>query len=128
MKGSPDVLAPGPLKGVPHERFNFTVIPKAYYCPWQGELSPSEKLLASVNAQLPELPQKLTPVNYKCFNRAPIPFGGTAGSMRTLPLPGFELTEAYTEPHLTWERMCQRPNFNRAPRGWGCFTNQSVDL
>ncbi|KAJ8416163.1 hypothetical protein AAFF_G00381850 [Aldrovandia affinis] len=120
-KGSPDVLAPGysgPLEAVPHERFNITVIPKAYSCPWPRELSDSDTIRPSVSARLPQLPQKLTPADYRCFNRAPMPFGGTAGSPRILPLPGFELLEAYTEPHLTWERVCRRPNFNRAPQGW----------
>ncbi|KAG7484557.1 hypothetical protein MATL_G00050630 [Megalops atlanticus] len=131
-KGSPDVLAPGysgPLKEIPHEKFNVTVIPKSYRNPWREDLSDSEKLLATLNVHLPEPPQKLTPPNYKCFNRVPIPFGGTAGSMRIFPLPGFELLEAYTEPCLTWERMCQRPNFNRVPRGWGTqYTAESAEL
>lgn len=120
-KGSSDVLAPGyggPLREVPPEKFNVTVIPKSYHSPWEEKLMDSEALLASISSRLPEPPQKLTPATYKCFNRAPMPFGGTAGTVRTLPLPGFELLHAHTEPSLTWERMCQRPNFNRIPQGW----------
>ncbi|XP_030638925.1 myozenin-2 [Chanos chanos] len=127
-EGNPLVLAPGysgPLKEVPHERFNVTVIPKSYYSPWQQQNSNEAEVLATICASLPEPPYKLTPANYKCFNRyapvvfwAPMPFGGTAGSLRTLPLPGFELLQAYTEPGMTWDRMCARPNFNRAPQGW----------
>ncbi|XP_017347580.1 myozenin-2 [Ictalurus punctatus] len=119
-KGSSSVLAPGysgPLKEIPPEKFNFTVIPKSYCSPWE-EQSDNETLLATINSQLPEPPHKLGPANYRCFNRAPMPFGGTTGNTRTLPLPGFELMQAYTEPNLTWERMCDRPNFNRTPRGW----------
>ncbi|XP_026794685.1 myozenin-2 isoform X1 [Pangasianodon hypophthalmus] len=119
-KGSPSVLAPGysgPLKEIPPEKFNVTVIPKSYCSPWE-EQSDNESLLPAISSRLPEPPQKLTPANYRCFNRAPMPFGGTTGSTRTLALPGFELMQAYTEPSLTWERMCARPNFNRTPRGW----------
>ncbi|XP_029626045.1 myozenin-3 [Salmo trutta] len=122
-KGNPSVLAPGyngPLKEVPHERFNVTVIPKSYCSPWQvqDQNGNSDKLLSAISAHLPELPQKLTPNNYRCFNRAPLPFGGTAGSVRMFPLPGFELLQAHTEPSRTWESICDRPNFNRTPRGW----------
>ncbi|XP_048851221.1 myozenin-2-like isoform X2 [Brienomyrus brachyistius] len=70
-KGNPDVLAPGyakPLKDIPHEKFNVTVIPKSYYSPWREDLRAGEKILATIDAHLPELPQKLTPANYKCFN------------------------------------------------------------
>ncbi|KAI7796403.1 putative myozenin-3, partial [Triplophysa rosa] len=131
-KGSPDVLAPGyggPLREVPHERFNVTVIPKSYQSPWEEKLLDSEALLASISTRLPEPPHKLTPANYKCFNRAPMPFGGTAGTVRTLPLPGFELLQTHTEPNLTWERMCHRPNFNRIPQGWNTpIAGESPDL
>ncbi|KAK2827063.1 hypothetical protein Q7C36_017989 [Tachysurus vachellii] len=119
-KGSPSVLAPGysePLKEIPPEKFNVTVIPKSYYSPWE-EQNDSESMLANISSHLPEPPYQLIPANYRCFNRAPMPFGGTPGSTRTLPLPGFELMQAYTEPTLTWERICARPNFNRIPRGW----------
>ncbi|MFT7796274.1 myozenin-3-like [Arapaima gigas] len=130
-KGSPNILAPGsysgPLKEIPHEKFNVTVIPKSYHSPWRQDPSTSEKL-HTINAQLPEPPQKLTPENYKCFNRAPIPFGGTAGSTRVLPLPGFELAQAHTEPSLTWERISKRPNFNRAPHGWHASIPETTGL
>ncbi|KAL7844518.1 hypothetical protein SRHO_G00230570 [Serrasalmus rhombeus] len=119
-KGNPNVLAPGysgPLKEVPHEKFNVTIVPKSYCSPWE-EPNDSETLLANINANLPEPPQKHTPAKYKSFNRAPMPFEGTAGSMRILPLPGFEMMQTFTEPRLTWERMCDRPNFNRVPAGW----------
>ncbi|XP_035290486.1 myozenin-3 [Anguilla anguilla] len=112
-KGSPDVLAPGysgPLKEVPHERFNVTVIPKSYHCPWQKSWSDRENIVTTVNIQLPEAPRKVT---YKCFNRAPTPFGG---NMRT---PGFQLMEVHEESNPAWNRMCHRPDFNRAPQGWG---------
>ncbi|XP_023680841.2 myozenin-3 [Paramormyrops kingsleyae] len=131
-KGSPDTLAPGyakPLKDIPHEKFNVTVIPKSYYSPWREDLGAGEKLLATIHAHLPELAQKLTPADYKCFNRAPVPFRGTAGSARTLPLPGFELALAHTEPSLDWDRISRRPNFNRAPQGWGLSKKpESMDL
>ncbi|XP_066501949.1 myozenin-2 [Hoplias malabaricus] len=113
--GNPNILAPGysgPLREVPHEKFNVTIVPKSYSSPW------GKNNCDALIANLPEPPQKLTPASYKCFNRAPMPFEGTAGSVKTLPLPGFERLQAFTEPNLTWERMCDRPNFNRAPAGW----------
>ncbi|XP_059398714.1 myozenin-2-like [Carassius carassius] len=131
-KGIPSVLAPGygvPLKEVPPEKFNVTVIPKSYQSPWEKKPIGNETLLASISTHLPEPPYKLTPANYKCFNRAPTPFGGTAGTVRSLPLPGFEMLQAHTEPHLTWDRMCHRPNFNRTPQGWGTkYAVESPDL
>lgn len=131
-KGNPSILAPGyggPLKEVPPEKFNITVIPKSYRSPWEEKPIDRETLLATLNAHLPEPPYKITTADYKCFNRAPIPFGGTAGTARTLPLPGFEMLQAHTEPCLTWDRMCHRPNFNRTPQGWGIqYTVESPDL
>lgn len=59
----------GPLREVPHEKFNVTVIPKSYRSPWEKKLMDSEALLASISTRLPEPPHKLTPANYKCFNR-----------------------------------------------------------
>ncbi|TRY98357.1 hypothetical protein DNTS_021784 [Danionella cerebrum] len=131
-KGNPSVLAPGyggPLKEIPPEKFNITVIPKSYRSPWEEKSIDCETLLVDLSTQLSEAPYKLTPANYKCFNRAPAPFGGTAGTSRALPLPGFELQQAHTEPCLTWDRMCHRPDFNRTPRGWRMpYTVESPDL
>ncbi|XP_054890406.1 myozenin-2-like isoform X4 [Poeciliopsis prolifica] len=70
-KGNPNVLAPGysgPLKEIPHEKFNTTVIPKSYCSPWREALGGSEELLNTLNTQLPQ-PQRLQPANYRCFNR-----------------------------------------------------------
>ncbi|XP_061103613.1 myozenin-3-like [Conger conger] len=111
-KTSPDKLAPGysgPLKGVPRERFNFTIIPKSYHCPWTRDMS--NIMLATVTVQPPVVPPK--PKHYKSFNRAPTPFGG--GRIT----PAFEDFEDFEEPNPAWTRMCHRPDFNRAPRGWG---------
>ncbi|XP_042564306.1 myozenin-2 [Clupea harengus] len=71
-KGNPSVLAPGysgPLTEVPHERFNVTIIPKSYCSPWRQERRDCDTVVASISANLPEPPFKLTPANYKCFNR-----------------------------------------------------------
>ncbi|KAG7465175.1 hypothetical protein MATL_G00173530 [Megalops atlanticus] len=121
-KGNPNVLAPGysgPLKEIPREKFNVTVVPKSYCSPWREALGESEELLATLNVQLPEPPQRLHPANYRCFNRVPTPFGGHAGAKRFLPVPGFELLDTQPEPAISWNRVSKRPNFNRAPRGWG---------
>lgn len=57
----------GPLKKVPHEKFNTTVIPKSYCSPWTEALGGNEELQNALNAQLP--PHQLQPANYRCFNR-----------------------------------------------------------
>lgn len=58
----------GPLKEIPREKFNITVIPKSYCSPWREALRGNEELLTSMSPQLPE-PEKLQPANYRCFNR-----------------------------------------------------------
>ncbi|XP_022607384.1 myozenin-3 [Seriola dumerili] len=131
-KGSPDVLAPGysgPLKGIPHEKFNTTVIPKSYCSPWSEALGNNEELLNILNTQLPELPQTLQPSNYRCFNRSAMPFGGAMASKRVIPVMSFEAVESQNLPSNAPDRMCQRPNFNRAPRGWGAdYSPESNEL
>ncbi|XP_054453341.1 myozenin-2-like isoform X1 [Anoplopoma fimbria] len=121
-KGSPDVLAPGysgPLKEIPHEKFNTTVIPKSYSSPWSQALGDGTKLLEALKTQLPQLPQRQQSSNYRCFNRSAMPFSGGLASERVIPLIGFEAVESKNLPGVALERMCRRPNFNRAPRGWG---------
>ncbi|KAG1934578.1 myozenin-2 [Pimephales promelas] len=132
-KGSPNVLAPGysgPLREIPREKFNATVIPKSYCSPWQEALGESEELLSSLNTQLPpQPPQKLPPANYRCFNRAAVPFGGPVRSQRVIPVIGFETLETQNLPGMTLATMSKRRNFNRAPRGWGVgYSPESNDL
>ncbi|XP_051790190.1 myozenin-2 [Erpetoichthys calabaricus] len=126
--GNPSIIAPGysgPLKKIPHEKFNVTVIPKSYRSPWTKNV----EIVSSVTLQLPEPPQKPATFQFRCFNRVPVPFGGTGGRERTFPLPGFELSQAQTEPSLSLERMLNRPNFNRAPKGWGMrYSPESEEL
>ncbi|XP_069576121.1 myozenin-2-like [Brachyistius frenatus] len=130
-KGSPDVLAPGysgPLKEIPREKFNTTVIPKSYCSPWREALRGNEELLNALNAQLPQLPQRLQPAN-RCFNRSAMPFGGAAASSRVIPVISFEAVESQNLPGIALDRMCRRPNFNRAPRGWGIdYSPESNEL
>ncbi|XP_042275076.1 myozenin-2 isoform X1 [Thunnus albacares] len=131
-KGSPDVLAPGysgPLKEIPHEKFNTTVIPKSYSSPWREALGDREELLAVLSSQLPQLPHRQQPANYRCFNRSAMPFGGGMASKRVIPVIGFEAVEAQNLPSIALENMCRRPNFNRAPRGWGAdYSPESNEL
>ncbi|KAM4622142.1 myozenin-2-like [Polymixia lowei] len=131
-KGSPDVLAPGysgPLKEIPHEKFNATVIPKSYCSPWTEALGTNEDLLTSLGAQLPQPPQGQQPANYRCFNRSALPFGGPMASKRVVPVISFEALEPQNLPSITVDRMSRRPNFNRAPRGWGIdYTPESNEL
>ncbi|KAM8908134.1 LOW QUALITY PROTEIN: myozenin-2 [Spinachia spinachia] len=121
-KGSPDVLAPGysgPLKNVPHEKFNTTVTPKSYSSPWSKALGDNVELLDAIKTQLPQLPQKQQPSNYRSFNRSALPFSGGTTSHTVIPVIAFEAVESQSLPRMALESMCQRPNFNRAPRGWG---------
>ncbi|AWP12148.1 putative myozenin-2-like [Scophthalmus maximus] len=123
-RGSPDVIAPGysgPLKEIPREKFNTTVIPKSYCSPWSEALGTNEELLNALNTHLPQLPQSLQPANYRSFNRTPKPFGGTMASKRVVPLMEIEALECKNQPGIALDRMCRRPNFNRAPRGWGGY-------
>ncbi|XP_059202898.1 myozenin-2-like [Centropristis striata] len=122
-KGSPDVLAPGysgPLKDIPHEKFNTTVIPKSYSSPWGEALGDTIEVL---NAQLPQIPQRPEPSTYRSFNRSAKPFGGGVVRKRVIPVIGFEAVESQNLPGIALDRMCRRPNFNRAPKGWGIDYN-----
>ncbi|XP_072295445.1 myozenin-2-like [Eucyclogobius newberryi] len=131
-KGSPAVLAPGysgPLKEIPHERFNMTVIPKSYCSPWSEALASNKELQNSLTSQLPEVPQGQQPANYRSFNRAAMPFRGMMASRRVVPVIGFEAVESQTLPGAALDRICHRPNFNRAPRGWGInYSPESNEL
>ncbi|KAI2657135.1 Myozenin-2 [Labeo rohita] len=107
-KGSPNVLAPGysgPLREIPREKFNATVIPKSYCSPWREALGGSEELIAAV------------------------PFGGPVRSQRVIPVIGFEALEPPNLSSMTLATMSKRRNFNRAPRGWGLeYSPESNDL
>lgn len=120
-KGSPAVIAPGysgPLKEIPHEKFNTTVTPKSYSSPWREALDTNEEQQSTFHNQL-EVTQEQQAANYRCFNRSAMPFGGLMASKRVNPVIGFEAVESQILPGATLDRMYQRPNFNRAPRGWG---------
>ncbi|XP_061542389.1 myozenin-2 isoform X2 [Phycodurus eques] len=107
----------GPLKEIPHEKFNTTMTPRSYWSPWREALRDNEELLEPLNAQLP-LPQKYQLAHYRCFNRSPRPFGGALSSKRVIPIISFEAQESQNLPGAALDRMCHRPNFNKAPRGW----------
>uniref|UniRef100_A0A3Q4AII2 Uncharacterized protein n=1 Tax=Mola mola TaxID=94237 RepID=A0A3Q4AII2_MOLML len=98
----------GPLKNVPQERFNTTIIPKSYCSPWAEAQGGYEELQNACNTQLPLLTQPLQPANYRCFN-----------SKRVIPVISLEPVESHKLPSPAQAHMCQRPNFNRAPKGWG---------
>ncbi|XP_068570755.1 myozenin-2-like isoform X3 [Cebidichthys violaceus] len=113
----------GPLKEIPHEKFNTTVIPKSYSSPWSQALGDNTELLEALSTQLPQLPQRQQPSNFRSFNRSAMPFGRAAVSERVIPVIGFEAVESQKLPGIALDRMCRRPNFNRAPRGWGINYN-----
>ncbi|XP_075889095.1 myozenin-2-like isoform X2 [Nelusetta ayraudi] len=108
----------GPLKNVPCEKFNITVIPKSYCSPWTEALGGIEE---DLNIQMP--PHQLQQANYRSFNRSAMPFGGAMGSKRVIPTITLEPVEIPKLPSTAQKPMCPRPNFNRAPRGWGIDYN-----
>ncbi|KAL8212079.1 UNVERIFIED_CONTAM: hypothetical protein K2H54_036590 [Gekko kuhli] len=115
----------GPLKEVPHEKFNSTAIPKAYQCPWREFLS-SEDYQVDSETRLPEPPKKVNIVD-RSFNRTPTPFGGLLLN-DVYPVPGFEMNEAQTDDISSLELMLNRPSFNRAPQGWVLAMPESEEL
>ncbi|XP_035618547.1 myozenin-2-like [Oncorhynchus keta] len=130
MNGSPNVIAPGyvgSLKEIPHEKFNLTT--RSYCSPWREALGDSDDLRSSLSTQFPQR-TTLQPANYRCFNRAAMPFGGAQQkSVRVIPVMEFELLDSQRLPGTTLDRMCKRPNFNRVPRGWGHdYSPESTDL
>ncbi|XP_068182290.1 myozenin-2 isoform X2 [Antennarius striatus] len=106
----------GPLKIVPYERFNTTVIPKSYCSPWTDALGVNKEAQISINIQPLQLPQTQP---YRCFNRSAVPFGGPMASERVIPEVSYEAVDSRMPPGITEVHMYRRPNFNRAPRGWG---------
>lgn len=48
-----------------------------------------------------------------------MPFGGGMASRRVIPVISFEAVESQNLPGFTLDHMYRRPNFNRAPKGWG---------
>ncbi|XP_063303946.1 myozenin-3 [Pelobates fuscus] len=131
MSLHPDAIAPGysgPLKGVPYEKFNSTAIPKSYRSPWiEG---PAYEYITPVNESLQEPSQTPLNVTYRSYNRTPLPFGSLSvvGGL-TGPTMYEELQSQIEEATSGLELMCQRPSFNRAPRGWSLkFIPESVDL
>ncbi|XP_048346988.1 myozenin-3 isoform X2 [Sphaerodactylus townsendi] len=125
---NPDNLAPGysgPLKGVPPEKFNSTIIPKAYQCPWREFLS-SEDYQTDSETRLPEPPRKVNTVD-RSFNRTPTPFGGLLLN-DVYPVPVSEMNEAQTDTLSSLELMLNRPSFNRVPRGWILAMPESEEL
>ncbi|KAM9849419.1 myozenin-2-like isoform 2-T2 [Aulostomus maculatus] len=127
-KGSPDVLAPGysgPLKEIPHEKFNTTVVPRSYCSPWREALGGNDDLPEGLSSKLPPREKSQQPLNY----RSPMPFGGGMASKRVIPVIAFEAVEAENLPSIALDRMCRRPNFNKAPKGWGAvYSAESNEL
>ncbi|KAL0974027.1 hypothetical protein UPYG_G00214450 [Umbra pygmaea] len=128
-KGSPNVIAPGyggPLKEIPREKFNLTT--RSYCSPWREALGISEEP-SSLSVHIPQQPT-LQAANYRCFNRAAMPFGRFGQeSKRVIPVIGFESVDSQQLPGTPLDRMCKRPNFNRAPKGWAQnYSPESTDL
>lgn len=119
---NPGAIAPGysgPLAEVPPEKFNITAIPKSYRSPWCEELNYHDNAVTvNVPVDLAEPFQDSLDVEYRSFNRAPIPFGGCKPSQRMVLLSLFEEPTPQPEPPSCLELMCKRRSFNQAPRGW----------
>ncbi|KAM3925126.1 myozenin-3 [Leptodactylus fuscus] len=131
MSLNPDVIAPGyagPWKGVPYEKFNSTAIPKSYRSPWVESYTVEAAI--PVTESLPPPPETPLNVSYRAFNRTPIPFGSLSVVNGGEAPNIFEELQAQIEESTSGlDLMCQRPSFNRAPRGWANkYVPESVDL
>lgn len=130
-KGAPQVIAPGysaPLKEMPPEKFNVTVTPRGYCSPWRQALGETGGQPFTVDLPVSESPYKQYLTNYRCFNRAPIPFTRVVETPRYLPAPQIEI-EAPSEVAQPQFLAVRRSNFNCAPRGWGVnYTPESNEL
>ncbi|NWS59055.1 MYOZ3 protein, partial [Chunga burmeisteri] len=118
---NPDALAPGysgPLKEVPHEKFNITAIPKGYRSPWQELLGDKDNAVHGEN----QLPMRPSLWDFRSFNRTPTPFDRALVS-ELFSVPAVELD------HLSaLEVISHRRNFNRAPQGWVRILPESEEL
>ncbi|XP_029439086.1 myozenin-3 [Rhinatrema bivittatum] len=117
---NPSAIAPGysgPLLGVPPEKFNVTIIPKAYRSPWHNALG-NQNEVVNVHVDPSESPAQPNYVLYRSFNRTPVPFGGLIVGERMINLPAFEEPQDHMDTITNLEIMNRRPSFNRAPRGW----------
>ncbi|XP_037364100.1 myozenin-3 [Talpa occidentalis] len=117
---SASALAPGyaePLKSVPPEKFNHTAIPKGYRCPWQesGSTWVHQSLGRSHTPRL---------VEYRNFNKTPVPFGGSLVG-ETIPRTGTLFLPEFTSG---LELLRLRPNFNRVAQGWVRNLPESEEL
>uniref|UniRef100_A0A6J0UYA4 Myozenin-3 n=1 Tax=Pogona vitticeps TaxID=103695 RepID=A0A6J0UYA4_9SAUR len=124
---NPNSIAPGyngPLKEVPHEKFNRTAIPKGYQSPWQEFLSSGDYKVDSEN-RLPEPPRKVSTFDVRSFNRTPTPFGGP---VLNDAFPRFEMGDDHADAMNSLELMSNRPSFNRTPLGWIQVMPESEDL
>ncbi|XP_067899154.1 myozenin-2-like [Heterodontus francisci] len=119
---NPNIIAPGyarPLKEIPPEKFNVTAVPKSYQSPWAEALVDQPDVLETMINQLPEVPVKAQSQTYRCFNRAPTPFGVPGAQRRLFEESGFEPMAIPEEPvTVNPEPFSNRPSFNRLPRGW----------
>ncbi|NXC38999.1 MYOZ3 protein, partial [Penelope pileata] len=117
---NPDSLAPGysgPLKEVPHEKFNVTAIPKGYHSPWHGHLGDKDKAVDSEN----QLPMRPLHGHFVNFNRNPTPFDrAQLSDLFYVPAAQLDLS--------VLEVISQRPNFNRVPQGWARALPESDEL
>ncbi|XP_075716019.1 myozenin-3 [Rhinoderma darwinii] len=131
MSLNPGAIAPGysgPLKDIPYERFNSTAIPKSYRSPWVESYSVEH--ITTATQSLPPPPQTPINVTYRTYNRTPIPFGSLSVVNGGEAPNIFEELQAQIEESTSGlDLMCQRPSFNRAPRGWANkYVPESPDL
>lgn len=63
------------------------------------------------------------------LHRSAMPFGEAMSSKRVMPTITLEAVEAPKLPSVAQKPLCRRPNFNRAPRGWGIdYSPESNEL
>ncbi|XP_071333711.1 myozenin-2-like [Trachinotus anak] len=121
MVANPDSIAPGyggPLKDIPAEKFNFTVVPKSYHSPWEQAIINDPALADTLTIRMPEPEPRVDVPGYKSFNRVATPFGGFSKTPRPVPIKPLQVEPLPDFPELQGDTAVDRPSFNRSAMGW----------
>ncbi|XP_036407499.1 myozenin-2-like [Megalops cyprinoides] len=122
---NPESIAPGyggPLKDVPHEKFNSTAVPRSYHSPWSQAIIADPSLADTLISKIPVPEPKPEGPEYKSFNRVATPFGGfdKASKLITYKAPEADPNQTTALPKIPefQDTVLKRPTFNRTAMGW----------
>ncbi|XP_007889689.1 myozenin-2 isoform X2 [Callorhinchus milii] len=133
---NPDAIAPGytgPLKEIPPEKFNSTVVPKSYQTPWEEAIASDPELVSILQPRMLEVTPKTELPEYKTFNRVATPYGGFDKASKALnfkiPKLDFTSLEPELRSPLFQDGVSPRPSFNRTAQGWTSINEPTfIDL